>query len=102
METISATHCSRVRQVRSMTGLSRKEFAKQSNISINTVQGWEQDKTNFSLESAIRVARAVLNYGICVQPNWVISGEGQSPYFINETTAEGKARLAQPECGDCQ
>lgn len=35
-----------VRLVRAKTGLSQSEFAKQLNISVRTLQEWEQGRTN--------------------------------------------------------
>lgn len=74
----------RVKLVRLLAGIpTRKAFEKTSNISCNTLQGWEQGKNRLPAKGAQRIADAVKSYGILCSIDWLMRGTGEAPRLFS-------------------
>ena len=72
----------RLKNLRKMTGASRRLFAEKHEISPNTLQNWEDGKAGGLTEKgAKRVILALREEGIQVSKKWLLEGEGLKPYI---------------------
>jgi transcriptional regulator with XRE-family HTH domain len=72
---------SRIKSLRLMSGLSRRDFCLKHNISENTLTAIELDKLKLSQKQLYKLLEAFHQDGISCSEEWVISGEGQFPYL---------------------
>ena len=69
----------RLRYARELTGLSRTLFCKKYDLSHSSLAQWEQGVKNFSKNAAKRIAECLLERGVQVAPEWLLTGEGPEP-----------------------
>ena len=83
----------RVRCLRDITGLSRREFAKKFGIASGTLQNWEDKEGNGLTEKgAHRLVCVINNAGILCHVEWLMYGTGRAPYLIDPTTINGSQK----------
>lgn len=71
----------RVHSLRTMTGLSRREFAKRYGVAPGTLQHWEDINGNGLTEKgAHRLIKALQSSGIYCSFEWLMHGSGKGPY----------------------
>lgn len=75
----------RIKQLRELTLLSRRAFAKKHKISFGTLQSWEdgRSKEGLSENSAIILAIAFTKEGYLCSKEWILYGTGEAPYVKN-------------------
>lgn len=73
----------RMKKARLMAGIrTRKEFFFKSNISVNTLQGWEQDKNKLTRKGANRVVEALWKEKVMCTAEWLLYGRGMPPRIM--------------------
>jgi len=78
----------RVRYARLIAGFhSRKSLSEKHGLSHNTLQGWEQGKSNLTRKGAIRLSNLFLREGVQCSPRWLLDGQGEPPCPIHHTPA---------------
>ena len=85
----------RLKSVRSLAGLSRKQIELSFGISENTLRMWEQPKGNsrgLTKKGAKRMVEALGNAGIVCTIEWLLSGTGQAPMHYQQL----KERVIEP------
>ena len=82
-KTISPEQTARAKRVwalRQLTGLSRRDFAKEFGIAAGTLQNWEDPNGNgLSEKGAYRICRALKNSGVYCSVEWLMHGIGDQP-----------------------
>lgn len=73
----------RLRMLRVLSGLSRQQFQTQLNVSISTLNIWENGKICLTKKGALRVINAVKEVGIICSEDWLMFGNGLAPYNSN-------------------
>ena len=80
----------RLKRLRYMAGFStRKAFERASHISVNTLQGWEQNKNKLTLKGGRKLVDFFWSRGLICTLDWLLFGNGITPYF-NENTVVSK------------
>jgi DNA-binding transcriptional regulator YiaG len=75
----------RLKSLRKMTGLSRREFSEKHEISANTLQNWEDGKSaGLTEKGAKRIILALREEGIQAATRWLLCGEGAKPYISEQ------------------
>ena len=75
----------RLKSLRKMADLSRRYLAEKHQLSASTLQAWEEGKSNgLSPKGAQRVVQALSEEGVCCTIEWLLNGEGQTPYLSDE------------------
>lgn len=75
----------RLKSLRKMADLSRKAMTLKHEISASTVQAWEEGKSGgLTTKGAQRVIAALKNEGVFCTLEWLLHGEGQSPYVTEK------------------
>lgn len=69
----------RIRMLRALSGLSRKQFQAQLNVSISTLNIWENGRVCLTVKGAARIVSAVKEVGIECSEEWLLSGLGSPP-----------------------
>lgn len=96
----------RIKQLREMTGLSRRDFSKKAGIPHSSLQYWENpEETEYkiTLDAAQRLLIALRNFGVQCSEEWIQTGEGPSPYIINAIAIERsvlKEKTAKLDIGE--
>ena len=76
----------RVRSLRKMTNLSRKEFQKRFGVAPGTLQHWEDPQKNgLTVKGAKRLTQVLKNAGIYCSLDWILYGRGTAPQFLPST-----------------
>ncbi len=73
----------RLRYARELTGLSRTLFCKKYDISHSSLAQWEQGVKKFSHNAAKKIAEYLLDRGVQVTSEWLMTGEGPEPQMMN-------------------
>src|SRR5687767_7627226 len=72
----------RLKSLRKMADLSRKAMTLKYQISASTVQAWEEGKSEgLTVKGAQRIIAALKEEGVFCTLEWLLKGEGQSPYL---------------------
>ncbi|MCL1077108.1 helix-turn-helix domain-containing protein [Parashewanella spongiae] len=77
---------SRVKGLRMMLGLSRKNFEQASGVSAATLTAWETGKHPLSVKGAKKLVDAFEKLNINCTTNWLLSGEGLAPRYHQPET----------------
>ena len=78
----------RLRQIRNMANLSRKQLCADNLINFNTYKGWELATSGgLPLDGAQQVIDRVKKEGVVCTLDWLIYGKGFGPYIVDETRA---------------
>lgn len=78
----------RIKSARMLGGLSRRKFASVSKISLPTLRSWEEPsigRGGLTENGAQRLSAAFLQHGIVCSTEWLLSGKGSSPKFLEST-----------------
>lgn len=88
----------RLRRVRNMANLSRKEICDTDKLNINTYKGWEIARYGgLPLDGALKVIRRIANTGVICTADWLLHGRGAEPYIIPKTTKADKKASSQAD-----
>jgi transcriptional regulator with XRE-family HTH domain len=72
----------RLKSLRKMADLSRKAMTLKYQISASTIQAWEEGKSGgLTTKGAQRIVAALKEEGVFCTLDWLLRGEGQSPYL---------------------
>lgn len=75
----------RLKSLRKMADLSRKAMTVKHKISASTVQAWEEGKSGgLTTKGAQRIIAALKDEGVFCTLEWLMHGEGQSPYVTEK------------------
>ena len=73
----------RLKYLRALTGLSRKDFCLNHNLSYSTMSLWENcaknHGNNLSMSGAAMLTKLLKEYGINTSCNWLVNGDGLPP-----------------------
>lgn len=81
----------RVKALRMMAGLSRKDFEALLGISANTIQSWEIPKktgSGLTEKGAKRIASTVRKLNIACSHEWILTGIGNGPILFGPMVQE--------------
>lgn len=94
-----AESAKRLKRLRHMAGLTRKEFCDVGGFSTHTFAGWETGKFGgLSTKGAEKVINALRKLGIFCSPDWLLHEIGRGPTL---NTDQGKA-LEEKELGQTE
>ena len=65
----------RIKKMRALCGLTRKDMEERFNIPTNTLQCWESGRVSLTNKGAIRLASAFTEYGVDCSSDWLLSGD---------------------------
>lgn len=83
---ISEARALRLRRVRSLANLDRKQMCDDGTINFNTLKGWENAKYGgLPAEGALKVVKRALREGVICTTEWLLHGEGSTPSIIQKT-----------------
>jgi len=75
----------RLKRIRQLTGLERKEFSEQYAFNPQTYQDWEIAKRNSIPKSkALLLIEKLKQDGYIVTLEWLIDGHGMLPYYVTD------------------
>lgn len=88
----------RLRRIRNLANLSRKDFCNIPEIKFNTYKGWELGRFGgLPLDGAERVVKRVSEEHVICAIDWLLYGTGQEPYVIPQgkglSAQEGNAQI---------
>ncbi len=87
LDPVHKARTERVRDLREMTGLSRRAFAQKYKLPISTMQNWEDLKGNGLTERGARKLALILkSEGIYCTAEWLMHGIGATPQFSERLT----------------
>lgn len=93
LDSLQEARAQRVQNLRDVTGLSRRAFAKKYNLPISTLQNWEDVKGNGLTEKGARKLAALLKAeGIYCSPEWLLHNIGAPPRFSPHLNIAEKAK----------
>lgn len=81
----------RIRMLRVLSGLSRKQFQEQLSVSMSTLNIWENGRVCLTLKGAARISSAVKTIGVICSENWLLYGEGVPPYTAGSSAPTAEA-----------
>lgn len=81
----------RIRMLRALSGLSRKQFQEQLNVSISTLNIWENGRICLTKKGALRISIAVKEVGIECSTEWLLSGLGNPPRQIKNSNPDNSS-----------
>lgn len=85
----------RTKSLRNLTGLSRKEFTKESGIPASTQQNWEsEDGNGLTRTGAKKLVEVYKRLGIHVTFEWLMNGTGPTPEIENKLYVPASASLS--------
>lgn len=73
----------RLRKIRNLANLSRKEICDQEEINFNTYKGWELARFGgLPIDGAERVIKRIAEENVICCIDWLLYGRGQEPYLL--------------------
>lgn len=73
----------RLRKIRNLANLSRKEICDSEELNLNTYKGWELARFGgLPIDGAERVITRVARENIVCTPEWLLYGKGIEPYIL--------------------
>ncbi len=72
----------RLKFLRTLTGLSMKEFAQHCHLGLTTVNYWEQGYSSITERGAKLISNAMQQEGIACTPIWLLYGLGDPPKIV--------------------
>ena len=80
-----ATKGNRLKYIRNLVNLSRKDFCLRFDLNFHTYKSWELDKmSGLSVQASEKISALVHDLGVIVHPDWLITGNGMKPYLVNQ------------------
>lgn len=92
----------RVKILRMLTGLSRREFEEVLGISSNTMQSWEAPKkegAGLTEKGARRVVSAISKLNIVCSYEWILTGVGNGPMLVGPMIQENQLQIPSVDWG---
>jgi len=78
----------RLRRVRNMANLTRKEICDTEELNVNTYKGWEIARYGgLPLDGAHKVIKRITEAGVICTADWLLHGRGSEPYIIPKAIA---------------
>ncbi len=75
----------RLRRVRSLANLDRKQMCDDGTINFNTLKGWENAKYGgLPPDGALKVIKRILKEGVICTTEWLLHGKGTPPNIIQK------------------
>ena len=65
----------RIKKMRALCGLTRKDMTERFSISSNTLQCWESGRVKLSLKGAVKLSEAFTECGINCSSDWLLKGD---------------------------
>ena len=79
----------RLRKIRNLANLSRKELCNTSELKLNTYKGWELGRFGgLPVDGAERVIKRVTQENVICSVEWLLYGKGQEPYVIPQKSGD--------------
>lgn len=73
----------RLRKIRNLANLSRKEICDSEDLNLNTYKGWELARFGgLPVDGASRVTQRVAKENVICSVEWLLYGIGQEPYLL--------------------
>lgn len=80
----------RLRKVRNLSNLSRKELCNSEQLKLNTYKGWELARFGgLPIDGAERVIKRVAEENVICSIDWLLYGRGQEPYILPKPNTGG-------------
>ena len=78
----------RLRRIRNLANLSRKDICGSDEININTYKGWELGRFGgLPVDGAEKVVKIIAQSGVICSTEWLLYGKKPAPTLISEATA---------------
>jgi transcriptional regulator with XRE-family HTH domain len=78
----------RLRKIRNLANLSRKEICDKEEINFNTYKGWELARFGgLPVDGAEKVIKRVAKENVICSIDWLLYGRGQEPYLLPRSTS---------------
>lgn len=75
----------RLRRIRNLANLSRKDICGSDDININTYKGWELGRFGgIPVDGAEKVVKIIAKSGVICSTNWLLYGKKPAPTLISE------------------
>ena len=88
---IAQARAERLRRLRNLANLSRKEICDADNLNVNTYKGWELSRFGgLPTDGAKRVISRVATEGVICSIDWLLDGNGTPPEVMIDTTTSTK------------
>jgi len=82
-DSLPKARAARLKKLRNMANLSRKEICDKYELNVNTYKGWEIARYGgLPLDGAKKTINRVAEEGIICSLNWLLHGEGEAPTII--------------------
>lgn len=76
----------RLRKIRNLSNLSRKDLCNSETLKLNTYKGWELARFGgLPIDGAERVIKRVAEENVICTLDWLLYGKGQEPYILPKT-----------------
>ncbi|MDR3504439.1 MAG: hypothetical protein P4L79_17875 [Legionella sp.] len=73
----------RLRKIRNLSNLSRKDLCNSKEFNLNTYKGWELARFGgLPIDGAERVIKRVAEENVICSSEWLLYGKGQEPYIL--------------------
>ncbi|MBA2710480.1 MAG: hypothetical protein H0U57_07815 [Tatlockia sp.] len=77
----------RLRKIRNLANINRKQICDSDEINFNTYKGWELARFGgLPVDGAERVIKRVAKENVICSLNWLLYGKGQEPYILPRDT----------------
>ena len=87
----------RLKRLRNMANLSRKEICDTDEININTYKGWELARFGgLPVDGAEKVIKRIAKAGVICSLEWLLYGEKPSPYLVPEAISPSHFNENEP------
>lgn len=81
--TIALARANRLKRLRNLANLSRKEVCQGSTINLNTLIGWEVARHGgLTAAGARKFLNRILQEGVICSEEWLLQGNGVEPYIV--------------------
>lgn len=76
----------RLRKIRNLSNLSRKDLCNIESLNLNTYKGWELARFGgLPIDGAEKVIKRVYQENVICDIEWLLYGKGQEPYILPKT-----------------
>lgn len=77
----------RLRKIRNLANLSRKNLCNSDEVKLNTYKGWELARFGgLPVDGAARVIKRVAQERVVCSSDWLLYGKGREPYILPQHT----------------
>ena len=83
----SEARAERLRRIRNLANLSRKDICGSNDININTYKGWELGRFGgIPVDGAEKVVKIIAKSGVICSTDWLLYGKKPAPTLVSEAT----------------